>query len=102
MGSNAGRHSLTDAPRNHNQAEPERWTGPLHHDVAGNFCNHIPREKDGKGNLAEIIRINLRMTRNVTLKSSPFNLRSFSRPARRALPIFDRSRTESLTNNVTV
>src|SRR6266511_2648719 len=38
-------YSLSDTPGNHDNAQPERWARPLHHDVARDFGPHVPWEE---------------------------------------------------------
>ena len=39
---------LTKAPDKHDDREPERWTGALHHNVRWNFCGDVKGEQNGK------------------------------------------------------
>jgi len=43
-----------DTPSDHDNGEPERRTGLLHHEVARNFSGHIPGEEDCQSNLLQL------------------------------------------------
>jgi hypothetical protein len=44
---------LTKTPTNHDNAQPEGWACPLHHDVAWNFCSDVEREENSQCNLRD-------------------------------------------------
>lgn len=44
---------LTNTPSQHDNTEPQRRARPLHHDVAGDFGRHVPREEDRERDLQD-------------------------------------------------